>query len=257
MTGTTAPAATRPRVGRSGARFGLLRRIIHSPIDRAIKPRRTHGHGLHRAAITANDACEHTHCDKVCHSANLMSRNRPAALVLIGAVLATLLWAATRDMERGQPVTLSECVAEAEPWPGLVAPGLTDGPVSLAGVAADTSAEAVSTTPQGYLRMKLLVVIDAGPGQRVVLHTDRTHTAETVRFTHGDETSAGEWDSASNPADLVLGEGSLGGRPIDVPGVVLAATPVDIRLIVGVGKRDYGPFCFSVGLPDGPQRLPA
>lgn len=148
------------------------------------------------------------------------------------------------DQVRREGRTVTEerpCAPYANRWPRLVGGGPTDGPVLLAVGEAAHAGLPTTATADGHLMAKLLLVVDAEPGTKVVMRATSVNGGH-LRFTHatGDGPS---WNTARTKPAFALPPGTRGSRPVDVPGIALADRADDYRIIVSIADEDFGPFC--------------
>lgn len=143
--------------------------------------------------------------------------------------------------ETGRFAEERPCAPYADPWPDFVAGVPKDGPVLVAIGRMPPDGLPTTSTSDGHLSAKMLLIVDAEPGTPIRIAAVPA-TGGHVRFTHATGREP-LWATASAEPMFALPGGSRGERPVDVPGVVLADRADDYRIIVRVADAAFGPFC--------------
>lgn len=136
------------------------------------------------------------------------------------------------------------CAPYADPWPDFVAGGPTDGPVLVAIGRMPPDGLSTTSTSDGHLSAKMLLIVDAEPGTPIQIAAVPANGGHT-RFTHATGRDP-LWATARAEPVFALPGGTRQERPVDVPGAVLADRPDDYRIIVRVADTAFGPFCLRL-----------
>lgn len=152
-----------------------------------------------------------------------------------------------------QEAALKPCHTAAtysDPWPSIAGGGPTIGAItfSLGHNAMDgvvSSPATIYKVPAGWRAVKLLILVDAKPGQMLVAAARRVGDDAAGRFTHGIDAEASE-----PPQVMSVKLGQPASRnippPIDLPGALLVPGGGCYEIFLALDGRLYGPFGLKV-----------
>ncbi len=135
-------------------------------------------------------------------------------------------------------------------WQAIAGGGPNIGAITLSlghnAMVGVVSAPATNLrVPEGWRSVKLLILIDAKPGQMLVAAARRVGDDASARFTHGMNAEASE-----PPQVMTVKLGQPASRntppPIDLPGALLVPGPGCYEMFLALDGRLFGPFGLRV-----------